>query len=78
VLLHCARFYGPSFVFNPPQWGTADGYIPFRVGVAAGLAIQAIRASESLVHYRVLHPPAQQGDRAELLARLQAEAHPED
>lgn len=76
--MHVERFFGAAFVFNPARWPTADGHLPYRVCVAAAIAIATVRATESLAMTRAtMLPHARPTDRDEALAALNAQARGE-
>lgn len=77
ALFHVERFLGSGFVFNPDRWPTADGYLPYRVCLVAGMAIASVRAGELLgLSQTTMLPHQKESDRAEVIARFQRLAQP--
>lgn len=44
----CEAFYGAGWYWNPPRWGTSDGYVPFPVLWDAWRAMQSVQAWQRL------------------------------
>lgn len=44
----CEAFWGASWYWNPPRWGTVDGYVPFTVLWDAWRSMQSVAAWQRL------------------------------
>ena len=55
ILLQVERTLGSGFVVNRDRWGTADGYVPFRVLVAVYQGLPALWALERLQMARAVN-----------------------
>lgn len=54
ILAQVERALGSGFVFNPARWRTADGYVPYRVLVAAYRTLPSVAALERLQLIRAI------------------------
>lgn len=47
-MVQAEAWLGSAFVYNPTRWGTADGYVPWRVFAAVVRGLPALKALERL------------------------------
>ncbi len=52
--VHCERFFGADWYWNPERWGTVDGYAPWMVVLAAWSSVASISAWERLSMMRAI------------------------